>query len=174
MDRIEGNERRENDLQEIEKLLHRYCRSMDRLDHELGYSVWDGDGSADYGDIFKGTGRAFIDYACEFHSGLVSTSHRISNISVNVTGERAGSETYVIVDLLEQADGRYTLRTGRGRYLDEWIKRDGRWGIAHRRFIFEFLTEQVMDQLPIGQLCRDGRDPSYALLGEVPGSTSSH
>ena len=34
---------------EIDRVLKRYCRAMDRIDARLGYSVWHDDGLADYG-----------------------------------------------------------------------------------------------------------------------------
>ena len=46
------------DRQEITDLIYRYCRAMDRMDHEQGYAIWHEDGTADYGpDVFQGTGQ---------------------------------------------------------------------------------------------------------------------
>lgn len=155
-----------DDIQQITDVLHRYCRSMDRMDRALGYTVWDNAGTADYGELFKGTGRDFIDFAYDVHRNQISTSHRISNISINCAGEEAGSETYVVVDVLSEADGEVVLRTGRARYLDKWVRRNGRWRITHRQFILDFITTHVVEQPVIGNAQRNGSDPSYALLGD--------
>ena len=80
---------------EIENVLKRYCRSMDRIDAELGYTVWHEGGLADYGPIYEGTGRGFVDWVCDYHRTLDSTSHQIANILIDVRGKRATSETYV-------------------------------------------------------------------------------
>jgi hypothetical protein len=148
----------------ITDVLIRYCRAMDRIDAKLGYSIWHDDGIADYGPVFKGTGREFIDWVCGFHRTLVSHSHQIANVLIDVQGERAASETYVAVGLLSAKDGGHSLVTGRGRYLDRWSKRNARWAIDHRQFVLDFaITQHVEAQLPWG--ARDSTDPSYKLLG---------
>ena len=35
------------DKLEIMDLIYRYCRSMDRMDHEQGYAIWHEDGTAE-------------------------------------------------------------------------------------------------------------------------------
>ncbi len=151
--------------QAISDVLMRYCRSMDRIDAELGYSVWHEDGLADYGSVFKGTGREFVDWVCMFHRTLVSHSHQIGNILIDVQGERACSETYVTVALLSpKKDEFQSMVTGRGRYLDRWSKRGGHWAIDNRQFILDFaITQDVHAQ--IGWSSRDTTDPSYEHLG---------
>ena len=44
--------------QEIHRVPRRYCRPMDGIDRPLGCILWHDDGLADYGPIFKGTGRS--------------------------------------------------------------------------------------------------------------------
>jgi hypothetical protein len=38
------------DRQAITDLIYRYCRAMDRIDPDLGYTIWHEDGVADYGE----------------------------------------------------------------------------------------------------------------------------
>ena len=46
------------DRQQITDLIHRYCRSVDRLDVPLGRSIWHEDAIADYGEaVYRGGGR---------------------------------------------------------------------------------------------------------------------
>jgi hypothetical protein len=150
--------------QEINQVLRRYCRSMDRIDAELGYSVWHEDGTADYGTIFRGTGRAFIDWVCDFHRRLEAQSHQIANTLIDVQDDRAASETYITVALLFRKEGTQLLTTGRGRYLDRWSRRQGRWAIDARTFVLDFaITQDVNAQMGSG--ARNSTDLSYALLG---------
>ncbi len=151
--------------QAITDVIHRYCRSMDRIDAELGYGVWHEGGTADYGPVFQGTGRGFIDWVCEFHRTLDSHHHQVGNILIDLRGNEAGSETYITVNLLakEEADGKRTIRTGRGRYLDRWSRRDGRWAIDHRHFILDFVVTHGVDVVT-GWSHRDSNDPSYGVL----------
>ena len=47
------------DRQAITDQIYRYCRAMDRIDHELGYSIWHEDAVADYGTHYQ-IGRAHV------------------------------------------------------------------------------------------------------------------
>ncbi|MFA7584971.1 MAG: nuclear transport factor 2 family protein [Novosphingobium sp.] len=151
--------------QAIGDVIHRYSRSMDRIDAELGYSVWHEDGTADYGSWFKGTGRGFIDWVCGYHRTLAGQFHQVSNISITLDGDRAGSETYVTVALLEgpSATGTMQMTTGRGRYVDRWSLRAGRWAIDHRQYVLDFAVTQDVAVMP-GWGERSPADPSHAAL----------
>src|ERR1700733_13178323 len=78
--------------------IYRYARSVDRIDPQIGYPVWHEDGTADYGeDIYQGSGRGFIDWCCESHRKALSHSHQMTNVIIDLDGDRAASETYAIV-----------------------------------------------------------------------------
>lgn len=155
--------------QAITERLNDYCRSMDRMDDPLGYTVFHPDAPADYGDIFKGTGHQFIDWVHQSHAAMVATNHKISNISIKVEGDSAASETYVTMHGLTKGEGDALVQISSiGRYLDRWEKRDGQWRISSRRYV------NTMDEArPVGPLmyptegARDRSDPSYELLGTV-------
>ena len=155
--------------QEITERLNDYCRAMDRIDDELGYSVFHPDATADYGAIFSGTGHGFIDWVHQAHAAMMATNHKISNISIRVDGDSAASETYVTMHGLTKGEGDGLVQMSSiGRYLDRWEKRAGAWRIAQRRYV------NTMDEArPVGPLmyptegARDRSDPSYELLGAV-------
>jgi hypothetical protein len=153
------------DKQAITDLIYRYCRSMDRIDAELGYSLWHDDAVADYGDIYRGSGRGFIDFVCERHRGLIAQSHQITNVIVEVGGDRAGSEAYVFATVRLQAGEQLKQMSVWGRYIDEWARRDGRWAIAKRVTVLDF--DEIRDVTPMSVTDRgrrDRTDPSYAVL----------
>ena len=57
------------DMHEITQLVYRYCRAMDRIDHELGYSIWHEGATADYGEgLYQGSGTGFIDCLEQFNA----------------------------------------------------------------------------------------------------------
>lgn len=151
---------------EIIQVLQRYCRAMDRIDAELGYSVWHEDGLADMGDLFRGTGRGFIDWVCDFHRTLDAQSHQISMPLIKLQGDKAYSETYVSAALLFRKDGRQRLTTGRARYVDRWSRRAGCWAIDKRIGIPDFSITQDIEASPGGGT-RGPDDPSYAVLGAL-------
>lgn len=153
------------DHQAITDLIYRYCRSMDRIDAELGYSIWHDDAVADYGEVYRGDGRGFIDFVCAQHRGAVSHTHQVTNIVIELDGDRAASESYVISALRMMLDGQLKQVTTWGRYLDRWSRRDGRWGIDHRLAIRDL--DEIADVTPLTRVNpgrRDRTDPSYALL----------
>jgi hypothetical protein len=150
----------------IRRQLYQYCRAVDRLDASLGYLVWHNDGTADYGPLFQGTGRGFIDWVIEQHRGLEAHSHQITNILIELEGHEATSEAYVTAALWLQRDGRLLQADVRGRYLDKWSRRHGRWAIFHRRYVHDFdYVREVTASLNTGWGRRDRQDPSYLLQG---------
>jgi hypothetical protein len=172
MDAIESRMR-------ITDALYRYCRAMDRIDAELGYSIWHEEGTAHYSGLYQGSGRGFVDWVCELHRGMIATSHQVTNVLIEVDGGSAASEAYVTVRLrVPTPDGGQADIVGAGRYLDRWSLRDGRWAIDHRDFVGDLTTTiPVPDpatavgvrpaaEVAVIQVGRDDRkDPSYALLG---------
>lgn len=154
------------DIQAITRQIYLYCRAMDRMDVELGYSIWHEDGEADYGpSIFQGTGRGFIDFVTKSHAAMVSHSHQVSNVIVNLDGDRAASESYVTAALRMMEDGELFQMTTRGRYLDQWSWRRGRWAIDRRVMLHEFDDVRRIDRIVFpGTGKRDRSDPSYAIL----------
>jgi hypothetical protein len=154
------------DRQAITDQLYRYCRAVDRLDVALGYSIWHQDGVADYGDIYRGSGRGVIDFICESHRQLLHHSHQISNILIALDGDAAGSESYATVNLRLQGQGKIQQITVWIRYIDAWSRRGGDWRLDRRQTIIDF--DEIRDVLPMGQYAvgrRDSADPSYKVLG---------
>ena len=158
--------------QAISEVIYTYCRALDRMDLELAHTVWHPDGTADYGaTMFRGPGAGFLEWVWVQHAGMMGHSHQITNILIEVDGDRAASEAYVTAALRLPADGEQATEiVSRGRYVDTWSRRDGRWAIDHRRFAEDFTsTYPVVAMEPGDPAIRTGRrdrdDPSYAVLG---------
>ncbi|MCB2072813.1 MAG: nuclear transport factor 2 family protein [Novosphingobium sp.] len=159
------------DKQAIRDLLYTYCRAVDRLDVPLGHSIWHEDGYADYGaGYYQGPGRGVIDTICEHHLGLLSHSHQITNILIEVDGIDAGSEAYVSGTMRMERDGKLFQIGVWGRYLDRWQKREGRWGLLHRVVVFDHQEVRETTDMPAHGLpaSRDRKDPSYQILVKGP------
>lgn len=158
------------DRQAITDQIYRYCRAMDRIDHELGYSIWHEDGTADYGEgQYRGTGRGFIDHVCTQHSHLLVHSHQVTNIVIELDGDKAGSEAYVTATLRMDRGGKLMQMTVISRYIDRWSKREGRWAIDHRQTVMEM--DEIREVSPMKQhdgWRRDHTDPSYTVLKGKP------
>lgn len=154
------------DRQAIADLIYRYCRAVDRIDAELGYSIYHEDGTADYGPtIFQGSGRGSIDHICAQHRAVKNHSHQVSNLIIELDGDKAASEAYVTATLQIDFGGQLKLVSVWGRYVDRWSRRDGRWAIDARQALIDF--DDVRDAAPMtpeGSGRRDKSDPSYAAL----------
>jgi hypothetical protein len=158
------------DRQAITDLIYRYCRSVDRLDIPLGHSIWHQDGYADYGAaVYQGDGRGVIDHICAQHRHTLHHSHQVSNIIIDLDGDRAGSESYVTAALRVRRGEQLKHMMVWGRYIDQWSRRDGRWGLDKRISIRDF--DEVRDVTAIYEHNtgrRDRSDPSYSVLRDLP------
>jgi hypothetical protein len=158
--------------QAITDVIYTYCRALDRMDWDLAQTVWHPDGTADYGaNMFQGTGAGFLEWVWQQHAAMMGHSHQITNVLVDVDGDRAASEAYVTAALRLPTDGGQAMEiVSRGRYVDTWSRREGHWAIDHRRFAEDFTsTYTVTPMEPADADARTGRrdrdDPSYAVLG---------
>jgi len=145
--------------------IYRYCRSVDRLDIPLGHSIFHPGGTADYGAYYQGPGPGVIDLICANHRGLLHHSHQVSNILIEVDGDKAGSESYCTASLRLQKGDKLIHMMVWSRYIDSWSYRDGHWALDHRIAIQDFDEMRevtVMQQHAIGT--RDHTDPSYKVL----------
>lgn len=161
---------------EILRLLHMYCRAIDRLDRELLESAYHSGAIDDHGTLV-GIAEDFISYVLErLPQAYSATQHTLSNISIDIDIDRgtAWSESYVTADhVLELADGGATIYTFSGRYVDRLDRRHGAWRIAHRQLLRTWdgirSTTRTVDgslyQLPNPSPHADGvrsaEDPSY-------------
>jgi hypothetical protein len=154
------------DKNAIREALYAYCRSVDRLDHALGHSVFHEDSYADYGaDVYQGPGRGCIDKIIKDHDHLTSHSHQISNVLIALDGDRAGSEAYMTGTMRMQRDGKEFQIFVRARYLDAWEKRDGRWAIIRRELAYDHdEVREVTSMRGSQNATRDAADPSYTVL----------
>ena len=150
----------------ITDLIYRYCRAVDRLDIPLGHSIWHEDATADYGaGVYQGDGRGVIDHICAQHRHTLHHSHQVSNIIIELAGDRAASESYVTATLRIQDGDAQRQITNWGRYADLWSRREGRWGLDRRIAIRDFDEQRMVVPLADHQVGRrDLSDPSYEVL----------
>jgi hypothetical protein len=157
--------------QEITEVIYRYCRAYDRMDAELALSCWHEGGTVAYGSRYNGTIGDYIGPSWAHRWKLANFSHQVTNVLIAVNGERAGSEAYVTASLQAKPndDGIIIEDLWRGRYLDRWSRRDGRWAIEHRHFIPDSFTQikfpaSALPKAELGLARYDQTDPSYAIL----------
>jgi hypothetical protein len=158
------------DKQSITERLVDYARGVDRIDHELICSVFEPDARLDYGAMFTGTSEEFADFIGLVHPATEAHSHHLSNIKIAVDGDRAGSETYVLVWLRSKgSDGAINDSLNSGRYVDEWRRGRSGWRIVHRRYVHGMDSTQLAGTVGFPTTgTRDRSDESYAVLKPMP------
>jgi len=68
-----------------------------------------------------------------------ATTHFNGQSAVSLDGDRASGEGYCLAHHLSLGeDGQRTLMIASIRYLDEFVKRDGRWLFAERRLMVDW------------------------------------
>jgi hypothetical protein len=167
----------------IEDLMHRWCRSVDRLDFDLMRSVFHPDATDDHG-AFKGDVEGLVSWIRERHRTITFSAHRLSNMLIEFTGpDQALVETYAEVIQRYPADGKAALaqlsggqQGGSGtaavlnsyvRYVDTFERRKGEWRIATRIVVQDWkeIRDLPLDEWkptpgwPAGR--RDQDDPLY-------------
>ncbi len=119
---------------EIHDLAMAYCRGVDRADEELIASIFTPDSAVVTG-VINGTGAEFATTICQFvREELELCFHSVANEWIEVDGEEAVGELYAIAHMIK--DGQ-EMTTG-GRYLDRYVRRDGRWLIKSRTFVTDW------------------------------------
>jgi hypothetical protein len=161
----------------ISEVLMAYARGNDRVDEALLRSCFWPESTHKHGR-FEGKSSDFIGFAMKIITGLKFTAHHISNVSIQMTGDRALSECYYL------AHHRRDRKEGggeedawfEGRYLDDFERRDGVWKIIRRRGLADYSppatpAATAYADWPAGQhSLRYPDDDYYKMLGAFKGN----
>jgi hypothetical protein len=171
------------DKQEIEEVVLRYCRGIDRRDFDLVRNCYHPD-ALDHHGSFSGSVEEYISWVDRLTARYRWSMHLIANVLVDLgpaapgskrsgnAGAIAACETYGIS--LHRSDNEkpyMNLATG-FRYLDRFEQRAGVWKIAERTAVGEWsmkIPKEVWWEIPEDQLSgkRNGADALYTLLASL-------
>lgn len=132
------------DKQAIHEVLMRYSRGVDRRDLDLLLSVFHPDATDAHG-IFDGNAQEFCRIAVGMLEQFTATSHMLMNEYVQLDGDSAHVESYVLACHRSERDGCKVDMTMGARYVDRFERRRGEWRIAHRAVIHDWNREQQVE-----------------------------
>jgi hypothetical protein len=162
---------------EIARVIHRLARASDRGDTALAATCYHDDATEDHGG-FVGPAAEFVTRTGQIQFAetphIPVMWHAVTNISIELDGDRAFVESLVLVwQRLVKDEVEFDIPVA-GRYLDEFAQRGGEWRIASRVLVFDVsrvalpspsywdVFDKPQDTLRLGS--RSGRDLSYQLL----------
>ncbi len=146
----------------IDDALRSYCRGIDRLhvpSLEAAFhpgALLEGYGSGEPTPI-----EVFVpNVLASLRSRFSATQHRLSNVTVELRGDTALVESYVLAYHVVLHEQGRTLITFNGRYIDTFEGRDGDWRIARRQLRVDWSDISPMGEAMQGAYLPSGRDGS--------------
>ncbi|HLF31715.1 MAG TPA: nuclear transport factor 2 family protein [Xanthomonadales bacterium] len=128
------------DKAEIQDVLMRYGRGVDRADEDLLKSCYHADAIEEHGSTYSGPAHGYIEAAVGRIQKMGTMAHYICNVFIDIEDDLAYVETYVLTFARfhkGEEDEDWDTFTG-GRIVDRFEKRGGQWKIAHRKMAFDW------------------------------------
>jgi hypothetical protein len=183
---IEARLRLLEDRQAIHDVIVRYCRGVDRSDPDLVLAAFHDDAVDNHFGVvlpFReaiGTLKA-VRGADRSPPSKTTSMHNICNVLIEVDGDTARCESYVVVIVRIPNDGRPIDWMHAGRYVDRFERRNGEWRIAYRTVVYDLERFDEVAPAPNGlsqahyldNAVRGKRGPSdfsYEIFGSSGGA----
>ncbi|MDH3641874.1 MAG: nuclear transport factor 2 family protein [Gammaproteobacteria bacterium] len=127
---------------EIHDLICAQARAVDRGDTALLRSLWAPDATVDVGEFYTGDVAGFCDLMLETAQSMRRMSHTVNNEWIQVDGDSAVAESYVIAIATAATDEGDQDTLSGGRYVDRYQRLNGAWKCSHRTFVSDWIIEQ--------------------------------
>jgi len=141
------------DRAQIQDVMYRWCRAVDRLDFDGIRTIFHPDAIDAHG-MYHGPVNGLIDWIKERHENIPFSMHMLGNMLIDFAApDTALVETYVFVIQRYPAEGTNSLVQFSGgveakagaavdlmacaRYVDRFERRDGEWRIGHRTVVYD-------------------------------------
>ncbi len=154
---------------QLRKLVHSYCRAVDRGDFARLQDLYHQDAVDAHGGFSAGTADDFLDQLSAARPYLRSMQHNITTENFAISGYEAEGEIYTIAVHTLAGSGRDVDLVVGGRYLDKYEKRDGAWKFIERTIVTDWarvndpstmdLSHPITRDTPRGT--PDANDPSH-------------
>lgn len=149
---------------DITGAVQRYMRGLDRLDRDLLMSAFHEDAFIDAG-LQAGPPGPYCDFCIEFLGQTGGSHHLLGQVQIDFHGpDKASGECYFQAwhESFDE-NGKPGDLLVSGRYIDEYTCKNGKWRIAKRRLITDWVIDQpanraFFDNPEIHRGARQGED----------------
>jgi hypothetical protein len=122
----------------LQKLVHAYCRAVDRGDFATLRELYHYDAVDAHGEFSTGSVDDFLSMLAASRAHIRSMQHNITTANFAVDGNTAEGEIYTIaMHTFGSGDRDVDVIVG-GRYLDKYEKRDDVWKIIGRTIVTDW------------------------------------
>ena len=122
----------------LRKLVHSYCRAVDRGDLDTLRGLYHHDAEDSHGSFSSGSVETFLRTLAETRPYIRSMQHHITTTNFAIDGDFAEGEVYsVATHTFAAKDGETEVVVG-GRYLDKYEKRDDTWKFTTRSIVTDW------------------------------------
>jgi hypothetical protein len=152
-DALEKRLRLLEDRQAIHDVILRYCRGVDRSEPDLILSAFHDDAIDNHFGVVLPFREAIatLKAARSGDSPSNTTSmHNICNLLIELDGDVARCESYLIVIVRIPKDGGDIDWLHAGRYVDRFERRNGEWRIAYRTVVYDVERFDEVVPAPVG------------------------
>jgi len=153
---------------DIRNVLLRYCRGVDRCDDSLIASCYHDDAVDDHGNWRVSGKDAPREILARVKPGPESAMHFMGNIQIEVEGDIAFAESYLLAFRTAHHNERAYTRTRAIRFVDRFSYRNGEWRISERVVVDDWnRVDEIMETMSDTPLFRpsskDHSDPVYTI-----------
>ena len=170
-DKVQDLEEKLRDLlaeREIQSVLLRYCRGVDRCDTGLIADCFHEDARDDHGNWLASGCNVAEHIVALVKPGSARAMHFMGNVLIEVEGDVAFAESYLLAFRSFDRDGKSYTRTRAVRFVDRFEQRSGVWRISERVVVDDWNRVDEVVELQEGTTDfrfsrKDMEDPVYAI-----------
>jgi len=122
----------------LRKLVHAYCRAVDRGDMAALRQLYHPDAVDAHGAFSTGSVEGFFEQLVAARPYIRTMAHNITTANFAIEGTAAEGEIYNIAVHTLAGKGRDIDLIIGGRYLDKYEKRDGVWKLRERTIVTDW------------------------------------
>jgi len=122
----------------LRKLVHAYCRAVDRGDMATLRELYHHDAVDSHGAFSTGSVEGFFEQLVASRRYIRAMQHHITTANFTTNGTAAEGEVYSLAIHTFAGKGRDTDLVIGGRYLDKYEKRDGTWKLLERTIVTDW------------------------------------